>query len=64
MHYWRIRTQTPCSTNAYVKTNNQYDSKTIVYIAVRSQMFCEAFVDVIESVEEVTSEEYHKYMWD
>lgn len=64
MHYWRIRTKGPGGYDTYIKTTEKYIPDMIVDIAVRTEMFCDAFVDVVESVVEVTTEEYHEHMWD
>ena len=64
VHYWRIRTRNPGGTDTYIKTNDVYFPAMIVDIAVRQKMFCDAFVDCVESVVEVTQEEYLTYMWD
>jgi hypothetical protein len=36
----------------------------IVDIAVRQKMFCDAFVDLVDEVVEVSKEEYFEHMWE
>jgi hypothetical protein len=62
-YYWRIRTKPP-SSDTYIRTNQRHIPEMVVDIAIRSKMFLECFVDVIETVKEVSKEEYYEHMWE
>lgn len=64
MIYWNIRTRHPGGTSTYFKTDRKYIPEMVVDMAVRQKMFLDVFVQEIESVTEVTKEEYFEHMWE
>lgn len=68
MYYWRLRVNPSPGKGGdypvYIKTGHKYIDAMIVDMAVRSGDLLDTFAEYVDKVEEITSEEYHRYMWD